>query len=158
MAEEDNVKPQVLSNTAGFTMMCSESISLIVIAILYGIGLVDDWGIPADHLLLAYIIIKAVSIVLRWLICGITVAAPVAGLIINGVIMIIWICGMITYYIVLLVYFFDNNNDWLDENTIHWIALLLLVIEAFTIFAILLLICWLLSWLIPTTILMAKKK
>ena len=44
------------------------------------------------------------------------------------------IVGIIAYYIYALIYFFGDDNNCLDKATVMWVALLLIVIEAFTFF------------------------
>lgn len=143
----------VASQNGGF--MCADLINLIVISILYGIGNDKECGIPVDNLLLTYIIIKASCVVIRCCLCGLTIGAPAVGMITTLGCVLIWVVGMIVYYIFALVYFFDGDNDCLDEATVHWVGLLLIVIEAFSMFLIFILVCCILACSIPVIIALA---
>ena len=154
--EDGRASSQVSLTTTNFTFMCSDLMGLITISILYGIGKDKSCGVAVDDILLAYIIIKASLVLVRCCLWGIVIVSAVVGAIITIVFMIIWICGMIAYYIIVIVVFFDGDNDWLDKNTVHWVGFLLVLIEAIGSLAVIPLIWCMIACLVPLAIAAAK--
>mmetsp|Transcript_20059 Transcript_20059/g.17753 ORF Transcript_20059/g.17753 Transcript_20059/m.17753 type:complete len:153 (-) Transcript_20059:114-572(-) len=144
------------STSSNVSMMCSDVCGLIIILVLYLVGNDKECGVPADHLLLSYIIIKASLIPIRILMLCLGILLKGAGVIINLILSLVLLCGMIAYYIVCMVYFFDGDNNCKDEATVHWVGLLLIVIEGFMIFSLFALICCCLAIMIPAMIASSK--
>ena len=155
MNNETRATTSVATNSLNVSCIWSDMLSIIIIFILYLAGNNKSWSIPIADLLLAYIIIKGVFVVFRFSVWCFTIFFQTCGLILNIVISVIWAGGMIAYYIVVLVYFFNDTN-WFDEARVLWVAILLIVIEAFTIFLIILTVLCLLACLVPVTLAMEK--
>lgn len=69
-------------------------------------------------------------------ISGLTIGALFTGIMLTFGCTVLWIIGMTVYYIFAIVHFFNEDNDCSNEATLNWIALLIIVIEAFAMFLI----------------------
>ena len=104
--------------------------NIILIGVLYGVGSDKVCSQDVKSVILAYLIIKASLIVARCALCGISLWSSCVGIVFWLMFTLLWILGMCAYYIVSIVYFFDSSNNCLEDGTIIWVALLLIVIEA----------------------------
>ena len=121
----------------------SDAISLIIIGILYGVGKDRQCNQGVMEIVLAFIIIKSSLILIRGFLWWIMWMASTIGLIIEFIFNIVWIIGMCIFYIIWLIYFFDSENDWLEKSSVIWVAMLLIIIEAISMFIILpCVLCW----------------
>ena len=128
----------------------SDAISLIIIGILYGVGKDRQWNQGVMEIVLAFIILKSSLILIRGLLCWITCMTSTIGFIFEFLFNIIWIIGMCIFYIIWLIYFFDSANDWLEKSSVIWVAMLLIIIEAISMFVVLpCILCWTV-WAIPS--------
>ena len=107
-------------------------------------------------MVLAYLIIKAWMVLLRWACCWLLMLPSIIGVIINLGFTLFWILGMMAYYIAALVYFFSKDNDCLDNGTLIWVAMLLIVIEAFSMIIIICILLCVLACMIPAVIQIKK--
>mmetsp|Transcript_7182 Transcript_7182/g.6373 ORF Transcript_7182/g.6373 Transcript_7182/m.6373 type:complete len:141 (+) Transcript_7182:42-464(+) len=128
-------------STIGLT--CCDTIGLIAIIVLYFLGNDEECGIPASSLLLIYIIIKASSIPIRILIGLLTACLKERGVCISLTLSLAITVGTLVYYVITMIYFFNSDNDCQDRAKLHWVGLLLIIIEGFIAFALIvfLIIC-----------------
>lgn len=131
--------------------------NITVIAVLYGVGKDEECGLPINSLFISYIVIKAVCAIVRCCLFGVTIGAPSIGMILNLVAVIIWIIVITAYYILAIVYFFDGDNDCLDEATVHWVALLIIVIEAISMLFLFVVFLSMLALATPFIIMMIQE-
>ena len=88
------------STSTNVSLTCGDLCMLIVILVLYLVGNDKECGIPADHLLLSYIIIKCAFIPIRILLCICVLANSAIGVILNLVVNIITLVGIVAFYII----------------------------------------------------------
>ena len=147
---------KVSLGTSHVSFVIADIINIIVIAILYGIGREKTCDDHVKKMVLAYLIIKAWMVLLRWACCWLLMLPNIIGVIINLGFTLFWILGMMAYYIAALVYFFSKDNDCLDNGTVVWVAMLLIVIEAFSMIIIMCILLCVLACMIPAVIIAVK--
>ncbi|CAI2381542.1 unnamed protein product [Moneuplotes crassus] len=139
-------------------LACTDLLMLIAVSVMYGIGKDETCGINADGLVLAYIILKSCFIFLRIILCCGVIFLKKAGLIIYLAWIFIWVIGIIVFYIIVLVNFFDSDNNCKGPATNIWVALLLVTIEAIAALSILAILLCCLSFLVPIIICLSVAK
>lgn len=132
--EAGAIATKTASQSSNGGLICSDLGSFILILILYLVGNNKTCGIPIDTIILIYIIVKASFIGIRCCQICTVLANPSVGVISTISFTLFAIVGIIVYYVFALIYFFKDDNDCLDEATVMWVALLLIVIEAFSFF------------------------
>ena len=70
----------------------------------------------------------------------------------NLIFKLFWIIGMMAYYIAALTYFFSKYNDCFDNGLEIWLAMLFIVIEAFSVILMIWIILYVVACLIPVVI------
>ena len=140
------------SGCSHISFMISEITNIILISILYSIDKDGHCSSDFEKVVLAYIIIKAWTVGLRIILWGLVIALPTWGVIVTIIFYIAWIWWMVAYYIVSIIYFFDEGDAWLEDSTVMWVALLLIIIEAIGVLAILAILIMVLSCALPCII------
>ena len=154
--EQQNPRYKIDDNKNNGSFICWDLLNILVISILYGVGKDKVCNQDIKSLVLAYIIIKACLVAVRLVLCGIRMWSVLASVIITLIFTFTWILGMCTYYIISLVYFFNSDNNWLDNATLIWVAMLLIVIEGISMLVVLPILLCCTICVIPATILAAK--
>ncbi|CAI2382501.1 unnamed protein product [Moneuplotes crassus] len=149
MDEEKKGMISIGMNSMTITFMCQDAFAIILLLTLYLIGKDKTCSVDMESLLIAYIIIKACFIVVRSFLCCLTIFCQLVGLIASVVSAIISTIVIVIYYIIAMINFFTKDHDCFDNAKVHWIALLIITIEALTLFLIIVLIICLCACLIP---------